>query len=813
MPLPVLALMALTSLPRATEYRFDFTSVRGAAPWFLQLQEVRLYAPCKDTPLHIHKATNPGGRSPNSQPVTDLVDGNLEDASSKWVDLSFNNPNPISTLILQLDEPASVDRYELFTANDVPKRDPTEWQMYRKPIGSGDWQLVASQAFDPPVARHTSYGVFSLDGLESSHCDPSHHIASSPPPPLPRSVTTGSASRHIEPPRVHHADAISVSDLESVPKQASTGEVSFNSLSLCGIVMLALAGASHVVGMSTLSKALLLAFLHNMLQIFAVGAALHSIIVFDVGTILMIPYLVAMAAVATREVEARCTVAYGGMLPHLFASVCSGVLVTLLLVSVTIPWCEARCMVPICGAALFASVYVVPVGIKSYLTSLQTEDNIAHVLMACGASRWEAGLPAIQLALTEAMNSQLNGQGSMLMLMFIPSIMAGAILGGASPLLAAQYQVVVVCSAVSASSTVLTLTLVAATSSWGIFDEEHRLCVDRIVTFKEPKTSKATLNGTRDETLMDSDRFFRQIIRQVLRGIRNSGTDEEADSTTCALDQVEDAPIPGLDRHGASESFPSFTLLNEQAVADDVVLMGRGCRILRKGSDRVLLRDASVGVHAESSLVLRGPPGCGKTCLLRALARLDALSAGQLRLSGMSASSIKARRWRSEVCYVQQHSSRGLLGSPQGLLDQILELKTQHRRALTANHHLAKVPISQRTAGAEHNDDHPLGTLQETRERLVFMAESIGMKAELLSQPWSALSASDGQQMFLCVMLALRPRVLLLDDCLNAMAADAKRRIETCVLKSATAVVWVTSDDEQAERVATEGQSFFMDDS
>ena len=108
MPLPVLALMALTSLPRATEYRFDFTSVRGAAPWFCRKRFAS--APCKDTPLHIHKATNPGGRSPNSQPVTDLVDGNLEDASSKWVDLSFNNPNPISTLILQLDEPASVDR-------------------------------------------------------------------------------------------------------------------------------------------------------------------------------------------------------------------------------------------------------------------------------------------------------------------------------------------------------------------------------------------------------------------------------------------------------------------------------------------------------------------------------------------------------------------------------------------------------------------------------------------------------------------------------------------------------------------------------
>ena len=187
--------------------------------------------------------------------------------------------------------------YELFTANDVPKRDPTEWQMYRKPIGSGDWQLVASQAFDPPVARHTSYGVFSLDGLESSHCDPSHRIASSPPPPLPRSVTSGSASRHIEPPRVHHVDAISVSDLESVPTQhrqvrcRSTAQPLRDS-NACSC------RRSHVVGMSTLSKAVLLAFLRNMLQTFAVGAALHSIIVFDVGTILMIPHLVAMVAVA-----------------------------------------------------------------------------------------------------------------------------------------------------------------------------------------------------------------------------------------------------------------------------------------------------------------------------------------------------------------------------------------------------------------------------------------------------------------------------------------------------------------------------------
>ena len=90
------------------------------------------------------------------------IDGDTTSAASKWVDLNFGLHNR-STLLLYLHEPALVVAYELFTANDVPRRDPISWTLERRSRFDRSWHLVDSQVnVFPPAKRFASYGLLRL---------------------------------------------------------------------------------------------------------------------------------------------------------------------------------------------------------------------------------------------------------------------------------------------------------------------------------------------------------------------------------------------------------------------------------------------------------------------------------------------------------------------------------------------------------------------------------------------------------------------------------------------------------------------------
>ena len=57
------------------------------------------------------------------------------------------------------------------------------------------------------------------------------------------------------------------------------------------------------------------------------------------------------------------------------------------------------------------------------------------------------------------------------------------------------------------------------------------------------------------------------------------------------------------------------------------------------GQARPAVQDASLGLRAGDIGVLIGPSGCGKTTLLRAVAGLEHVSAGEIRLGGELVSS------------------------------------------------------------------------------------------------------------------------------------------------------------------------------
>ena len=166
-----------------------------------------------------------------------------------------------------------------------------------------------------------------------------------------------------------------------------------------------------------------------------------------------------------------------------------------------------------------------------------------------------------------------------------------------------------------------------------------------------------------------------------------------------------------------------------------------------------------IALQAGEILVVRGPSGCGKSLLLRSLADLDALDAGQLWLRGRAQDEHTPREWRRQVLYLHQ-SAPALAGSVRENLAAIEAL-------IGAS--IASVPGLADDARAER------------------------------------LSGGERQRLALARALACEPAVLLLDEATNALDAEAARASEALVLAHAArggGALWVSHDEGLARRLA-----------
>ena len=119
-------------------YQFVFTQVRewvSIAQMYqggIQLSDIAFFEDAdKNVPITIVNASNPGGdtANPNQAAWPNIADGNV---TTKWYDGNMRlgiegMPNPTSTLVLHLAEPKPVVSYQLFSGNDVVRRDPVAW--------------------------------------------------------------------------------------------------------------------------------------------------------------------------------------------------------------------------------------------------------------------------------------------------------------------------------------------------------------------------------------------------------------------------------------------------------------------------------------------------------------------------------------------------------------------------------------------------------------------------------------------------------------------------------------------------------------
>ena len=195
-------------------------------------------------------------------------------------------------------------------------------------------------------------------------------------------------------------------------------------------------------------------------------------------------------------------------------------------------------------------------------------------------------------------------------------------------------------------------------------------------------------------------------------------------------------------------------------------------RLLHRAYGEVKALDGLTLDVAPGALVaLLGPSGCGKTTALRALAGLDEVDRGRVVVAGRDVTDVPA-------------SKRDM-----GMVFQAYSLFPH----LTALENVA-FGLRMRRVGAA-----------ERRRRAGEALELVGLSG-LAGRYAGEMSGGQQQRVALARALAIRPRVLLLDEPLSALDArvrtQLREEIRRIQLEVGTTAVFVTHDQEEALAVA-----------
>lgn len=178
-------------------------------------------------------------------------------------------------------------------------------------------------------------------------------------------------------------------------------------------------------------------------------------------------------------------------------------------------------------------------------------------------------------------------------------------------------------------------------------------------------------------------------------------------------------------------------------------------------------------------IALLGKSGQGKSTLLRIIAQLDTMDAGEIRFKGTASKNIDTRTWRMNISYVAQHP----VMLPGTILDNLKTVSKLHGRPF--DEHFARELMQD--VGLEHVD---------------------------WEKQAADLSGGEKQRVALVRSLLLRPSILLLDEVTASLDQQTKVQVEQLLVRCHTekgmAFIWVTHDIEQARKVSE--RIWFMED-
>jgi phosphate transport system ATP-binding protein len=202
------------------------------------------------------------------------------------------------------------------------------------------------------------------------------------------------------------------------------------------------------------------------------------------------------------------------------------------------------------------------------------------------------------------------------------------------------------------------------------------------------------------------------------------------------------------------------------------------------------VKKVSMPIHEKSITALIGPSGCGKSTFLRTINRMNDMIDGARCLGEINYEQVNLLNKKVDVVQLRKE------------IGMVFQRPNPFPKSIYEN-----IVLSLRFAGIRSKKK--LDAIVEDSLKQAALWDEV--KDRLNS---SALSLSGGQQQRLCIAraLALKPKVLLLDEPSSALDPVSNAKIEDLLLKlkEEYTIVIVTHNMQQAARISDQTAFFFQ---
>ena len=96
-------------------------------------------------------------------------------------------------------------------------------------------------------------------------------------------------------------------------------------------------------------------------------------------------------------------------------------------------------------------------------------------------------------------------------------------------------------------------------------------------------------------------------------------------------------------------------------------------------------------------------------------------------------------------------------------------------------------------------------------DRFASHLDTLTLSTDMMDQRWDNMSGGEAQRVYMCMLLALNPAVLLLDEPTSACDEQNAKKVERLIVSSGMAVVWISHDPAQIERLKELDQTSLLE--